>query len=291
MAQRAVQVIDDGMAITVIVDGVRLFGDVPVAELADATGVGIAVEAGSGAIRDLEAHPLAVDLGDAMAMPAPWHRLGDEVVVADDFAGPPASDLDGRLSMRGGATWRREYGRGRLLTTGDDAVRVDADVDRPNPGSTAYTVAWPDPAFADVAVEVTPPGSGRGESQRGRAGLILWDDDRNFLTISMFLDDSYEGASIAIFSHLDGFEEIYDAVWSMVGSKIDWGIPHELRVSFDGTNLMTLIDDEPVLYRAITDIYPERAPMAINRVGVAVNWEWGDDTGSCFRKFVARRAS
>jgi hypothetical protein len=106
--------------------------------------------------------------------------------------------------------------------------------------------------------------------------------------VTMYLDDMYDGASIAIFSHLDGFEEIYDAVWSMVAQKIYWGRAHRLRVVFDGMGLLTYIDDEPVLYRAVTDIYKDRGPFAINRVGIAVNWEWGDDTGSEFRNFVAR---
>jgi hypothetical protein len=45
-----------------------------------------------------------------------------------------------------------------------------------------------------------------------------------------------------------------------------------------------------VLYRALTDIYPEAARLELRRVGLVVNWEWGDDTGSLLRAFVARGA-
>jgi len=281
---RSLQVLDDGRRIVVVLDGARLL-DVAHQD-AGGRAVGIHADAGARLTR-FEAHPREVDLGGELELPDPWHLEGSEVVVADDFAGP-AGDLEGRQTSVGRRAWRREYGKGRIETTGDGAARVDATVARPNRGSTAYTVAWDDPTFADIEVEVTPPGTARGQWERGRAGLIVWDDEQNFLTISMYVDDDYDGASIAIFSHLDGFEEIYDAVWSMVGSRITFGVPHRLRVTFDGEHLLTYIDGEPVLYRAVTDIYEGRRPMRVNRVGIAVNWEWGDDTGSVFRGFVVR---
>jgi hypothetical protein len=51
---------------------------------------------------------------------------------------------------------------------------------------------------------------------------------------------------------------------------------------------MTWLDDEPLLYRRVRDIYPTAPPIRINRVGVVANWEWGDDTGTVFRNFTAR---
>jgi hypothetical protein len=48
------------------------------------------------------------------------------------------------------------------------------------------------------------------------------------------------------------------------------------------------LDDEPVLYRAFTDVYPDYPPLAIRRVGLAANWEWGNDTGSAFNDFAAK---
>ena len=58
------------------------------------------------------------------------------------------------------------------LLSGLTAVRAGREA--PNPGRTCYTVPWPDPGFADVAVTVHPPGSGRGEGHGSRAGIVLW---------------------------------------------------------------------------------------------------------------------
>jgi hypothetical protein len=48
------------------------------------------------------------------------------------------------------------------------------------------------------------------------------------------------------------------------------------------------IDGHPVLYRQLTDVYPVCTRLSVNRVGIVANWEWGNDTGSVFRDFVAR---
>jgi hypothetical protein len=289
-APRSAQVIDDGAAVTVVVDGRRCFGGpLSIDAYADATAVGILVGgAGSGLVRRFEAHPRSVSIDALETLPTPWFAVGTEVVVHDDFGGPAGVDLHERTTTTGGAAWNRSYGDGHIRTTGESAARVDATVSSPNPGNTAYTVPWDSDALADVEVEITPPGRGRGEGECSRAGIIIWDDEQNFLTISLYLDDSYEGASVAIFSHLDGFEELFDAVWTMVGDRVDWGVPHRLRVVSDGLHLLVFIDDEPVLYRAITDIYRDRPAMTVNRVGLVVNWEWGDDTGSTFREFTVR---
>lgn len=106
--------------------------------------------------------------------------------------------------------------------------------------------------------------------------------------IANWLDDVYDGASVSSFFHLNGFEELYDAVWSNVGNRIQWGVPHQFRAVFDGGRYIVFINDEPLLYRALTDIYPNIKPLHINRVGIVANWEWGDDTGSMFQHFIAR---
>jgi hypothetical protein len=90
------------------------------------------------------------------------------------------------------------------------------------------------------------------------------------------------------FFHIDGFEEIYDAVWTNVGDRIYWGKPYNLRATFDGTHYLAFVDGEPVLYRAMTDVYPDIKPLKINRVGIVANWEWGNDTGSIFENFVGK---
>jgi hypothetical protein len=50
---------------------------------------------------------------------------------------------------------------------------------------------------------------------------------------------------------------------------------------------LIFLNGEPILYRALNDIYPEWKELKINRVGILVNWEWGNDTGSIFQNFIA----
>jgi hypothetical protein len=101
------------------------------------------------------------------------------------------------------------------------------------------------------------------------------------------MDDWY-GTSIAAFFYVDGFEELYDAVWTNVGKRIHWGVPYDFRVVFDGQRFLAFVNGEPVLYRALSDIYPDWHRLQINQVGLVANWEWGNDTGSVFQNFVAR---
>ena len=74
----------------------------------------------------------------------------------------------------------------------------------------------------------------------------------------------------------------------MLADRVVWGTPFDLRVTFDGLRFVILIDGEPVLQRSLTDLYPADPGMRIIRVGIAVNWEWGNDTGSTFKAFRAR---
>ena len=91
-----------------------------------------------------------------------------------------------------------------------------------------------------------------------------------------------------MFTKRHGFEELYDAIWTMVGEQLTWGGPFSLRVTCDGDRFVVFVDGEAVMERALSDLYPDDAPLAISAVGLATNWEWGDDTGSTFQEFVAR---
>jgi hypothetical protein len=93
---------------------------------------------------------------------------------------------------------------------------------------------------------------------------------------------------MSCFFHLDGCEELFDAVWTNVGKRIHLGKTYTLRIVFDGMNYLAFINNEPVIYRALTDVYPKAASLSINRVGIAVNWEYGDDTGSIFQNFYVK---
>lgn len=233
-----------------------------------------------------EAYPRVIDLGSNFHFKKPWFRKGTRVIIKDSFPGQAMVPLEGNITTIGNKIWRKEYGQGKMYLTGTGAVKVSADKLHPNPGNTAYTIPWDNPGFADIQVQITPPGTDQGQGEKGRAGLIFWQSPRDFIMLSMFLDDSYQGASIALFSHLGGFEDIYDAVWSMVGRRIYWGKTHTLRVAFNGLYFIIFIDDEPVLYRSLQDVYKQYKGMSINRVGLAVNWEWGNDTGSTFKNFT-----
>jgi hypothetical protein len=73
-----------------------------------------------------------------------------------------------------------------------------------------------------------------------------------------------------------------------VSDRIVWGLPFELRVHFDGDRFGASVDGEPVLQRALSEIYPGVPPLRIRHVGPVANWEWGHDTGSRFTELTAR---
>lgn len=216
-------------------------------------------------------------------------------LVTDRAWSPPESDsavpslplVEGLLREADG--WERTVGSGEVDLSGEGGGSVRANLDIPNPGRTLHTVAWHDPRGADVRLRQQPPGR-RGEGHRGRSGICVIDDADNQLVINNWLDDTFDGASISCFFRIDGHEKMYDydAVWSNVGHAVAHGVEHELRLVVDGIHIGIWVDDEPVMYRRITDLRAGRSPMRINRVGVASNWEWGDDTGTRFSSFEAR---
>lgn len=285
-ATSSLQVLDDGGTIVVHLDGQPVFGGPVVDDRLGAAG-GLAVRArGSVTLRALEAHPRAVRLPAGLDLGAPWTVRGPVRVVTDPFDGP-AGDLAEPVAGR--PAWRRELGTGVVERTGRGGARVRADREHPNPGRTLYTVPWPHPELADVEVTIIPPGTSAGEGHNGRSGLVLWQDPDHYVVVNLWLDDWFGGASVSTFFHLGGVETMYDydAVWSNVGLRVRHGHPVRLRVASDGERLMIWLDGEPVNYRALTDVRPHAARLTVRRVGLAVNWEWGDDTGSAFHDFVA----
>jgi hypothetical protein len=289
-AHHSLQVLDDGQRLSFHLDGALLFGQRFTDDrLGAATGVGIATAGADGETRleYFEAHPRQCRMPAELDMGAPWWRLGQRIVVSEDFEGP-AGDLGGKCTTTGDRTWQRTIGIGQIHLTGQGSARVNATAKRPNPGRTAYTFDWPHGDFVDLEVEITPPGSDKGQREHGLCGFVLWQDERNYITLNIWRYDTYDGASISTFFQLDGFEDLYDAIWSNVGNRVYWGQPHRLRLAFDGMHYMALVNDEPVLYRALTDVYPDAKRLTIRRVGLLANWEWGNDTGSIFQSFRAR---
>jgi hypothetical protein len=288
----SVQISDDGETIGIYVNCQllldRWFTDT---RLQNATGVGIyTVQADvEQYYQAFEAHPRTVPLPPDLDLGSPWQAEGQEIVVTDQFIGTEEVDLADTTTTTGNKIWRRDIGQGKILITGNNSAKVRANPQNPNPGRTAYTIDWDYPDIADLQVDLTPPGTQRKQREKGRGGLIFWQDRDNYIIINNWLDDCYGGASISSFFYLNGFEDVYDAVWTNVGSRVYWGVKHTLRVVFDGNNYTVFVNQEPVLYRALTDVYPKIKGLKINRVGIAANWEWGDDTGSVFENFVARK--
>lgn len=284
----SIQVLDLSDKVGCYIDGAQLFGGwIEAAAEARPTRAGLRFGADAAAAwRGFECHPREVLVPEELRFEAPWRRFGVRDVLADRFRGACAA-LDGRSPELGLGRWRRIVGRGSVETTGQGAW-VKASVSSPSPGRTFHTLAWPQPDFADLETMIQPPGSGRGEKEHCRSGLVFWQDEDNYLSFSVYLSDEYDGASIALFTKRFGFEELYDAIWTMVGDAITWGETFTVRVTFDGDRFVVFVGGEAVMERALSDLYPGDPPFRINQVGLATNWEWGNDTGSIFREFVAR---
>jgi hypothetical protein len=286
----SIQILDDGMTFSLYLDGKLVFGQwFSDRRLQTACGVGFAALSSVNSLyfRNFEAHARSIPIPATLDLGSPWTAAGTQTVLTETFEGAPG-DLQGKLTTTGEKIWQRIIGKGTFVLTGNQSAKVVASAQTPNPGRTAYTLAWDHPTFVDLEVTITPPGTGKKQKERGRGGLIVWQDSNNYLTFSLYLDDDYNGASIALFSHLNGYEELYDAVWTMIGWRVTWGVPFRLRLVFDGNHFTLFINDEPVLYRALTDVYPDASRFHINRVGIVANWEWGDDTGTQFSNLIAK---
>ncbi|MCB0209168.1 MAG: nucleotide-binding protein [Anaerolineae bacterium] len=286
----ACQILDDGSEFNLSINGRPLLSNQTAdGRLNTATGFGLRTSGSDFDIRfrDLEAHARTITIPVELELEQPPFMAAKTVVVADQFQGTPG-ELTGSTTSTGQHVWRKELGQGIIDIQNDASLKVRASVAQPNPGRTIYTIPWKNPGFAELQARFLPPGNQRGQGEGGRGGFVFWQDPDNYIIVSTWLDDNYGGASIASFFHLHGFEEIYDAVWTNVGKRVYWGNPYRLRVAFDGLVYLAFVDDEPVLYRALTDIYPKTQPLTINRVGLVANWEWGNDTGTIITDFVAK---
>lgn len=282
-------VADDGHEIEIRLDGRALFGG-PIADerLAEAHGVGLCAAEGieCPTLARFEAHPRQLSLPAPLDPRPPWQPPARIGRVLDRFDGE-AGELERRRDERERPRWRRRLGVGTIERLGGTGGRVRASLGEPNPGRTIYTTPWDWPEFAELELEQTPPGSSHGEGEMGRCGLLFWTSELDYLIVNVWLDDKHDSASISTFLMLDGREDHYRAVWSNIGRAIRWGVRSRLRVAFDGLDYAAWVDDRPVLYRAITDARPEAQRLPIAEVGIIVNWEYGDDTGTLLHCFSA----
>ncbi len=290
----SIQVVDHGPEFTVSINGEmatgRRFID---SRLSDGLGVGVcgSPEPGSSSdivLSDFEAHPREIPIPPLLDMGPPAMIEATTITVRDDFSGPQG-DLEGHTTTLGNKVWRHDFGAGRFEITGESAARVVASRGVPSPGRTFYTIPWESPDLADIDLEMTPPGTKRGEGQRGRGGMIFMQDARNYFMVNLWLHDNLETASISTFFRINGFDDLYDAIWTCTGpDRTVWGVPFRFRSAFDGNRFLVRINGEPVLQRSLTDVYPRQSPLMVNRIGLFTNWEWGTDTGTVFKDFIAR---
>jgi hypothetical protein len=236
----------------------------------------------------VEAHPRHVPVPEELDCGAPWAPPPSAPAFEERFD-LVGVELAGATTPSGGRPWQRVEGEGAIELLGGQA-RVRADRERPNPGRTIFTMPWDDPGFADLELEMTIPGAERGEGHNGRCGVVFWQDPDNYLVVNFFVDDVFDGASISTFYHLGGHEDMYDAVWTLVPGVV-WGERCTLRTAFDGERFLAWTNGEPCLVRALRDVYPDTPSLSIEQVGIIVNREWGDDTGTLLHHFRAGRRS
>lgn len=292
VSPKRLQVLDDGIRWMAYLDGDPLLNRwITDARLHETTKVGIWWLNGpeqdhATIIHAFEAHPRQLRLPDALDMGAPWLRKGTQIIVEDNFAGE-AGDLESRVTLIGEKRWHRIIGKGIIEVTGMDAARVQSSIQEPCPGRTAYCVDWPYPDFVDIEVVITPPGNKRGQKQRTTAGFILYQDSKNYIILNLWRSDFYPGGSVSTFFKFNGFEDIYDAIWTNVADRVSYGNPLKLRLCCDGEHYLAFINGEAVLYRALRDVYADVERLRIHKVGLIANWEFGMDTGSEFKHFKA----
>jgi hypothetical protein len=291
-AEHALQVVDDGRTISCYVDDVLCFDNwYSSEEGASGAEVGLELRGRRALVADFEAHPRAVSIPPLIDPGGNWGPVCTNTLLKSRFEGPPG-DLAGTDAGGGEPSWEHTLGSG-VIERDPEGARVQADREHPNPGRTLYTTEWKGGDLVDVEAEIVPPGTARGQGHRARAGLVLWQDADNYLAVNNFLDDGSTGVSISAFLRTGGHEEMYDhdATWSNVGDRIMPGEPYRLRLQTDGTRFLAFVDDETVLVRSFVDYRVSATPLRVSRVGLLVNWEWGDDTGSLFRRLTLRSGS
>lgn len=288
----SVQILDDGDTFKLYLNGKLVFDTFfRDSRFQEATDAGMASEEANSQLyfREFEVHPRSIPIPSEIDMGSPGIEWGKKAIITENFKGS-AQELTAKKTTNGNKVWHKQLGKGAIGITGKGRAKVQASWENPNPGRTAYTLDWDDALFADVQADITPPKLYKNEKTEGRGGFIFWQDKNNYLIVANSLSASADRSSISSFFCINGFEDIYDAVCTNVGNRINWGATHNLRVVFDGMNYAVFIDDEPILYRALTDVYPKlKQPLLIRRIGLVANGErGGDDMGTVFENFIAR---
>lgn len=285
-----IQITDDGQFVQAYVGGHRVL-EFAVAELTAATGLGVGLQARSHAagcsLANFEAHPRHIKLPTGLQFQMPAIPGGDHVEFEESFEGE-RRPLEGKQTTVGQAKWQRLIGIGHIDVLGNGTAQVRASHRAPNPGRTAFVLPWRHTHGADLELKFTVPAVLDNEQHNPRVGFLLWQDTKNYLILNIWRNGGYGGASVSTFFQIDGFEDLYDAVWANIGDRAQYGDTVRLRIAFDGMQYLARVDGEPVLYRKLTDVYPHAKRLNINKVGLVANWEWGNDTGTVLHEFIAR---
>ena len=204
---KRLQILDDGSRLMAYVDGAPLAGAwIQDERFKDATKVGVLSNTStqrSAAVRRFEAHPRRLRMPDVFDMGAPWLRTGTNVLLSDEFSGAQGN-LEGRLTPIGGKRWSRFIGHGFIDVTGSSAAQVRGSPRQPCPGRTAYGLDWDYPEFVDAEVTITLPGKKRGEGQHCTSGLVLYQDNDNYMIVNVWRSDVYAGGSLSSFFKFNG---------------------------------------------------------------------------------------
>ncbi|MEZ5233931.1 MAG: hypothetical protein R2749_14675 [Acidimicrobiales bacterium] len=156
----------------------------------------------------IEAYPATLPLADLVTRTVGPLEAGGTVVLEETF---PSPTPDLAAGAAGSLPWRRAQGPGRIEVPTAGAARYAADIDRPVAGRTIHLVGWDDPTYCDLELSAAAsPDDGR-PGRRSRAGLTVWQDDRNYFSVSIWLDEAYASASVSAFFTFRGFEDVYDA--------------------------------------------------------------------------------
>lgn len=251
---RWIHVLDDGREVMAVMDGRPLFGEHGVAEarLAEAGGVGL-----RGAVGDFEAHPREIELPAELDLGLPWQPQARQVRLEQTFT--PELSLP--------VQWQRSVGKARLVVLREGLKLWVDEGER-----VLYTAPWGH-TMADLEAEIIP-------SPRSRTGLCFFQDSQHYLMVKLWMDENERNAVARL--RFAGFESPYDQVWTRVPHLLKPGVPVRLRAVCDGERFQVYLNDEAVLYRAFSDIYPGADRFSLARVGLVAAGN-GADTGSVIR--------
>jgi hypothetical protein len=281
---QTMQVIDDGNRMRMYLDQseVLVIGGQVDTSFASNTSVGLRHWQTSATTfwQTFEAHPRTVTLPATLDLGAPYQTQGATTVATETFAGG-AADIAGLATTTGGLTWARTLGSDTVSRNGSGTGVVA------NVGTlTLYTVPWSSAAFADVAIDSTPPGAGYGSGNNGHAGVVLWQDANNWLaTYPRVNDDQVNAAEIEVALCVGGSTSVVKRV--NYSTIINHGVTTTIRMTSDGANVIIYRGTEAAFCFALTDLNASYTALTFNRVGIYVG---SQDTGSTLDNFIARSA-